>query len=149
MARRRIRRFGAWRPLGADIAPAPDVGFAPPLRVLEAGDADELRFGAPLPALVVVDVALAPAPAFVVVGTAFVVDVEDDVLARAFDDDEDDEEFGDDDMSIAAGEEPWFRPRVFSFQVSLPLSDLFDENSAERLQLVCDVELNSLMYRYI
>lgn len=135
MARRRIRRFGAWRPLGADIAPAPDVGFAPPLLgVLEAGDADEPRFGVPLPALVVVDVALAPAPApaFVVVGTAFVVDVDDDVLARAFDDDEDDEEFGDDDMS-AAGEDPWFRPRVFSFQVSLPLSDLFDENSAERL----------------
>lgn len=104
--------------------------FAPPLLgVLEAGDADELRVSVPPPALVVVDVA----PAFVVVGTAFVVVVDDDVLARTFDDDEDDEEFGDDDMSIAAGEEPWFRPRVFSFQVSLPLSDLFDENSAERL----------------
>lgn len=102
----------------------------PPLGVLEAGDADELRvLSVPLFALVVVDVA----PAFVVVGAAFVVDVDDDVFARAFDDDEDDEEFGDDDMSIAAGEDPWFRPRVLSFQVSLPLSDLFDENSAERL----------------
>lgn len=117
----------------------------PPLGVL--GDDDELRvLSAPLFALVVVDVALAPA--FVVVGAVFVVDVDDDVFARAFDD-EDDEEFGDDDMSIAAGEDPWFRPRVFSFQVSLPLSDLFDENSAERLQLVSAVQLNSLqIYRF-
>lgn len=78
------------------------MAFALPLLgvagVLEAGDADELRVNEPPPALVVVDVALA----FVVVGTAFVVDVDDDVLARAFAE----EEFGDDDMSIAAGEEP-------------------------------------------
>lgn len=71
----------------------------PPVEVREAGDADELRVSVP-PALVVVE------PAFVVVGTAFVVDVDDDVFARALDDDEDDEEFGDDVMSIAAGEEP-------------------------------------------
>lgn len=106
----------------------------PPLGVLDAGDADELRvLSVPLFALVVVDVA----PAFVVVGAAFVVDVDDDVFARAFDDDEDDEEFGDDDMSIAAGEDPWFRPRVFSFQVSLPLSDLLDENSCLKPSLPC------------
>lgn len=131
MARRRIRRFGAWRPLGADITPT--LAFAPPPEFLEAGDADELRVNAP-PALVVVGVA----PALVVVGAAFVVGVDDDVLARAFDGDEDDDEFGDDETSIdvVAGDAPVFIPRVFSFQVSLPLSVLLDENSVERRQLV-------------
>lgn len=95
---------------------------------LEAGDAEELRVNAP-PALVVVGVA----PAFVVAGVAFVVDVDDDVFARALDGDE----FGDDDASIdAAGDAPVFNPRFFSFQVSLLLSVLIDENSVERRRLV-------------
>lgn len=122
MARRRIRRFGTGRPLGADIAPAfDDVVFAPPLLgVLKAGDDDELRMDAP-PALVVVGVVLV----LVVVGVAFVVDVDDDVLAR--------EVFADESIDVAEpGDEPEFNPRVFSFQVSLPPSDLFDENSVER-----------------
>lgn len=116
-----------------------DVAFALPPVFLEAGDAEELRVNAP-PALVVVGVA----PAFVVADVAFVVDVDDDVLARAFDGDEDDDEFGDDDTSIdvAAGDAPAFSPRVFSFQVSLPLSVLFDENSVERRGLVNVFELN-------
>lgn len=107
---------------------------------LEAGDAEELRVNAP-PALVVVGVA----PAFVVANVAFVVDVDDDVLARAFDGDEDDDEFGDDDTSIdvAAGDAPAFSPRVFSFQVS-PLSVLIDENSVERRGLVNMFELNCM-----
>lgn len=92
---------------------------------LEAGDAEELRVSVP-PALV----AVGAAPAFVVAGAAFVVGVDDDVLARAFDGDE----FGDDDTSIdvVADDAPVFNPRVFSFQVSLPLSVLLDENSVKR-----------------
>lgn len=106
------------------------MAFAPPPVFREAGDAEELRVNAP-PALVVV----------VVVAT-FVVDV-DDVLARAFDGDEDDDEFGDDDTSIdAAGDAPVFNPRVFSFQVSLLLSVLLDENSVERRRLVNVFQLN-------
>lgn len=117
-----------------------DVAFALPPVFLEAGDAEELRVNAP-PALVVVGVA----PAFVVANVAFVVDVDDDVLARAFDGDEDDDEFGDDDTSIdvAAGDAPAFSPRVFSFQVS-PLSVLIDENSVERRGLVNMFELNCM-----
>lgn len=105
--------------------PAPlDVLFALALLVLlDAGDTDELRVNVPLPALAVVDVAL-----------AFVVGVDDDVLARAFDDDkvEDDD---DDELEVdkvSTDDEFGFNPRVFSFQVSLPPSDLLDENSAER-----------------
>jgi len=95
-----------------------------PLEFLEAGDAEELRVNVP-PALV----AVGAAPAFVVAGAAFVVDVDDDVLARAFDGDE----FGDDDTSIdVVADAPVFNPRVFSFQVSLPLSVLLDENSVKR-----------------
>lgn len=102
--------------------PAPlDVLFALALlALLDAGDTDELRVNVPLPALAVVDVAL-----------AFVVGVDDDVLARAFDDgkvDDGDCDELEDDVSI----DDEFGPRVFSFQVSLLLSDLLDENSAER-----------------
>jgi len=102
----------------------PDALFAlAPLALLDAGDTDELRVNVPPPALAVVDVAL-----------AFVVGVDDDVLARAFDDDkvddDDDDELEDDNVSI--DDEFGFKPRLFSFQVSLPPSDLLDENSAER-----------------
>lgn len=95
--------------------------FAPPV-FLDAGD-EELRVNAP-------PVAVDVAPAFVVAGAAFVVGVDDDVLARAFDGDE----FGDDDTSIdvVADDAPVFNPRVFSFQVSLLLSVLLDENSVKR-----------------
>jgi len=106
---------------------------------LDAGDAEELRVDVPPVALVVVGVA----PAFVVADVAFVVDVDDDVLARAFAGDEDDDEFGD-DTSIAAGDAPVFNPRVFSFQVSLPLSVLLDENSVERRRLINISQLNYL-----
>lgn len=111
--------------------------FAPLPVFLEAGDV-ELRVNVP-PALVVVGVPLA----FVVAGAAFVVDVDDDVFARAFDGDEDDDEFGDDtSIDVAAGDAPVFNPRVFSFQVSLPLSVLIDENSVERRRLVNVSQLN-------
>ena len=114
-----------------------DVAFAPPPAFREAGDAEELRVSAP-PALVVVGVP----PAFVVVVAAFVVDVDDDVLARAFDGDEDDDEFGDDVTSIdaAAGDAPVFNPR-FSFQVSFTLSVLLG-NSVERRRLVNAFQFN-------
>ena len=111
--------------------------FAPLPVFLEPGDV-ELRVNVP-PALVVVGAPLA----FVVAGAAFVVDVDDDVFARAFDGDEDDDEFGDDtSIDVAAGDVPVFNPRVFSFQVSLPLSVLIDENSVERQRLVNVSQLN-------
>lgn len=82
------------------------------------------------------------APELVVVGAALVVDVDDDVFARVLDDEDDDEVDDEDDMSIgvAAGEEPGFSPRDFSFHSLLPLSDLLDENSAEKRRLVKNVK---------